>query len=308
MMVKNTPFVLVFCLFARNMHAQSNQRYKDFVFNNIKVEKDLNYNLAAGDKAGKSYLFDLYQPQGDTVQQRPLIIWMHGGGFKFGSKDDRNIQLWCKTFAQRGYVCVGLNYRGSKKNTLFNFDELTRACYLAVQDLKIAVAFFKTNATTYRIDPGKIILAGNSAGGMISLQAAFSKNDELAVLAKVPPGEKAKDNADEPMKIAAVINFWGAIYNLNWLKNAKTPIVCVLGSKDSVIPPTHKSAPLYGGVDIHNEADRIGLPNELKVFEGYSHELQKHFNPFFSGSKATQERWLQAGQFAADFICKNIVK
>ena len=71
----------------------------------------------------KAYLFDLFQPFKDDKEplKRPLIIWMHGGGFKYGSKSAKNIQLWCKTFAQRGYVCVALNYRLSKKNTIFNF-------------------------------------------------------------------------------------------------------------------------------------------------------------------------------------------
>jgi len=84
--------------------------------------------------------------------------------------------------------------------------------------------------------------------------------------------------------------------------------VSALGSEDNVVPPAHKSAPLHGGKDIHEEADKLGLPNDLKIFDGYSHELQKHFNPLFSGGKGTQQRWLEAGQFAADFLFKNIIK
>jgi hypothetical protein len=59
---------------------------------------------------------------------------------------------------------------------------------------------------------------------------------------------------------------------------------------------------MYGGSDINKKADALGIPNTLKVFVGYSHELQKHFNPFFSGDEGTQKRWLEAGQFAADFL------
>jgi hypothetical protein len=90
------------------------------------------------------------------------------------------------------------------------------------------------------------------------------------------------------------------------LKNTNVPIVSVLGSTDRIVPPTHKNAPLYGGLDIHKQADALHIPNELKVFNGYSHQLQKRFNPFFSGGKATQKRWLEAGQFAADFLYKNL--
>jgi acetyl esterase/lipase len=297
-------FTLVF-FFNSNVRAQTN-RYKDMVFSDVTIDKDLSYNNAATEKEKKAYLFDLFQPLNDHETNRPLIIWMHGGGFKYGSKSAKNIQLWCKTFAQRGYVCVALNYRLSKRNTIFNFDKFLGASYDAVQDVKLAVTYFKKNASVYHINAEKIILAGNSAGGILALQAVYSSDEELATLAKLSRDSVKIDNA--PIKVAAIINFWGAIYNLDWLKNERIPIVSALGSNDNIVPPTHKSAPLFGGKDIHERADELGIPNDLEVFDGYSHELQKHFNPFFSGGKGTRERWLHAGQFAADFLFKTIIK
>ncbi len=290
------------------LKAQTLHRYKDLVFKEVTIDKNLSYHLSATEKERKAYLFDLYQPKGDSEARRPLIIWMHGGGFKFGSKDAKGIQLWSKTFAQRGYICAGLNYRLSKKNPLFHFDELLKASYFAVQDLKTAVDYFKKHAAEYRIDPDKIILAGNSAGGMMALQAAYSSNAELAAMAKLPADTAAVQKPGERLHVAAVINFWGAIYNLDWLRNEHVPIVSVLGSNDSVVPPTHKDAPIFGGISIHQKADALGIPNDLKIFDGYSHELQKHFNPFFQGGKETRQRWLEAGQFAADFIYKTVMK
>ncbi|SDS58785.1 Acetyl esterase/lipase [Mucilaginibacter mallensis] len=278
------------------------------IFTETTVDIDQSYNPAATKDEKKAYLFDLYQPKGDDARHRPLIIWMHGGGFKFGSKDAKGVALWSKTFAQRGYVCANINYRLSKKNPLFHFDELVKSSYYAVQDVKIAVEYFKHNAARYGIDPDKIVLAGNSAGGMIALQAAYSSNEELAKLAGLSNDTAAINKPQERVKVAAVINFWGAIYNLDWLKNVQVPIVSVLGSNDGVVPPTHKSAPLYGGEDIHAKADSLGIPNELKVFEGYSHELQKHFNPVFPVGEDTEKRWLQAGQFAADFLYNTLFK
>lgn len=282
-------------------------RYKDIIFSDISIEKNLSYaaNVAKDEK--KAYQFDLYQPKEDTVHERPLIIWMHGGGFKFGTKEAKSIQLWSKTFAQRGYVCAAINYRLSKKNPLFHFDELLKASYYSVQNAKTAVSYFKKHHKEYHIDPDKIILAGNSAGGIIALQAAYSSNTELAGMAKLADTvEGAKTR--EIFKVAAVINFWGAIYNLDWLKNTRVPIISALGSSDGIVPPTHKSAPLYGGEDIHAKADALNIPNELKIFEGYSHELQKHFNPIFPSSKSTHQRWLEAGQYAADFLYQQLFK
>jgi len=280
-------------------------KYKDIIFSDVTIDKDLNYAPDAPTDKKKSFLFDLYQPKDDHSAPRPLIIWMHGGGFKFGSKDAKSIQLWSKTFAQRGYVCAAINYSLSKKDPLFNFGELQKSCYYAVQDVKTAMEYFKQHHAEYNIDPDKIILAGNSAGGLIALQSAYSTNARLAKMAGI-----TDSNANEQgiLKVAAVINFWGAIFDLNWLKNARVPIVSVLGSNDNIVPPTHKSAPLFGGVDIHKQADILGIPNKLKVYDGYSHELEKHFNPLFSAGNCTQERWMKAGQFAADFLYDTLFK
>jgi len=288
--------------------AQTKHRYKDIIFQETTVDENQSYQPNAPKDEKKDYLFDLYQPKGDDAQHRPLIIWMHGGGFKFGSKTAKGVELWSKTFAQRGYVCASINYRLSKKNPLFHFDELLKSSYYAVQDAKLAIEYFKRNAARYHIDPDKIILAGNSAGGIIALQAAYSSNAELADLAKISNDSAAVNDPHGRAKVAAVINFWGAIYNLDWLKNARVPIVSALGSNDGLVAPTHKTAPLFGGEDIHDKATTLGIPNELKIFEGYSHELQKHFDPLFSGGKGTQQRWLQAGQFVADFLYNTLYK
>jgi acetyl esterase/lipase len=280
-------------------------KYKDMVFSGVKTTLDLSYdeNDAAG--KNKGHLFDFYQAEGDKSTDRPLIIWMHGGGFMLGSKADNSARIWSKTFAQRGYVCASINYTLSSKLPAVNFNQLKIACYYAVLDAKRAVAYFKQHAAEYHINPDKIILGGNSAGGMIALQAACATEAELAKFAGLPA---SNSNDKELLKVAGVINLWGAIFNLDWLKNARVPVVNIYGSTDSIVPPTHKDAPLYGGKDIYAQAKVFGLITEEKVFEGYSHELRKHFNPIFASGEGTRQRWLQAGQFAADFLYKNLFK
>lgn len=296
-------------LFNFSVGAQTEKvsRYKDPVFNDISIEKDLSYrnNPPADDK--KAWLFDLYQPKDDRVTGRPLIIWMHGGGFKFGSKEAKGIQLWSSTFAQRGYACAAINYRLSKKNTLLHFDDLKKSSYYAVQDAKAAVAYFKRNYKKYNIDPDKIILGGNSAGGMIALQAAYASNEQLARSCGLPDTVEG-GHSKEIFKIAAVINYWGGIYNLDWLNNNKMPIVSVLGNKDDLVKPGNNDNALYGGIAIHARADSLHIINQLKIFKGYSHELQKHFDPLFPVSGGTRKRWLEAGQFTAGFLYNNLWK
>jgi hypothetical protein len=107
--------------------------------------------------------------------------------------------------------------------------------------------------------------------------------------------------------IAAVVNFWGGIFHIDWLQNARVPIVSVHGKKDGIVPYDHKGYPLYGSFAIHRTADSLHIPNQLKTYDDYSHELQKHFNPFIV-SGPTKKRWLEAGQFAADFLYRELFK
>ncbi len=304
MMTNHTLIFLGLLCASFTAQAQKIRLYKDLVFTDVTIEKDQNYDLAGQPDETKFHRFDFYQPKGDHSTARPLIIWMHGGGFKFGSKDAQGIKFWCKDFAQRGYVCAGINYQLGKKTASFNFDQLQKGCFNAVQDAKMAVEYFRKHYKKYGIDPDKIILAGNSAGGMIALQAAYVSDRDLAKMA----GLNDAGQAEGVVKVAGVVNFWGGIFDIHWLKNAHVPIISVLGNNDKVVPPTHKDGPLYGGVDIHAEADKLHIPNSLKIFDGYSHELQRHFNPVFPAGKDTRERWQQASQFTADFLYSNVLK
>jgi acetyl esterase/lipase len=292
---------IILCIKPAIGQAPSPTLYKDFVFEKSVVKKKSYYSNNISPQAKKkAYRFDLYQPDGDSNKLRPLIIWLHGGGFKFGSNRSRGIPTWSKTFAKRGYTCAAINYRKSKKKPLSRFADLAEGCYDAISDLQQAVSYFKANAAAYNIDTNKIILAGNSAGAIIALQAVYSNPSQLAKLSGQANFDTLSD--DNNLKnIACVINFWGAVFDTSWLRNASIPIVSVHGTSDNLVPYTHTDSPLYGSLLIHKEADALGIPNKLKPYPGYRHELQKRFNPVFV-SGATHRRWVEAGEFAADFL------
>ena len=279
-------------------------KYRDLFFAHVSVEKNISYKtkLQAGTKT-RYYLMDLYQPAEDTSLYRPLIIWIHGGGFKFGTKKTRGTPLWSSSFAQRGYVCAAVNYRLSKKRPLARFNDLADGCYEGIEDIQEVVSFLKKNSRLYHIDTNRIVLAGNSAGGIIALQAVYSSLAELSKLAGRTDSLTATISYNN-MRIAAVINFWGAVFDPSWLQHANIPVVSVHGSKDRVVPYDHKG-PLFGSLVIHLQADLLHIPNELKTYEGWGHELQKHFNPILTGRKA-KKHWLEAGQFAADFLYRQL--
>ena len=138
----------------------------------------------------------------------------------------------------------------------------------------------------------------------MALQTAYSSDAELLKLVGNPDSVRAS-HAIEPGDIAAVVNFWGGIFDTAWLRNARVPIVSVHGTQDGIVPYDHKGYPLYGSLPIHRMADSLHIPNALKAYEGFSHELQKHFNPFLVSGK-TRQRWMEAAQFAADFLYEKL--
>jgi acetyl esterase/lipase len=92
---------------------------------------------------------DLYLPE--TGQNWPLIIWVHGGAFRLGSKEDK-VPL---CYLSAGYAVASINYRLSQ-----------HAPFPAqIQDCKAAVRWLRANAGQFRLDPQRIGAWGESAGG-----------------------------------------------------------------------------------------------------------------------------------------------
>lgn len=282
---------------------QEATRYKDAVFTQVLVKKNILYDTSANIILKRYYKLDWYEPRGDKAAKRPLIIWMHGGGFKFGHRRSRFLPGWSRMFARRGYVCASINYRLSRDNTLGRYNALVRACAQAREDALLAVRYFKDHHEKYRIDTNCIILAGHSAGAMIALQAVYSSPRDIAQVLEDKDADTL-NNQHNPEKIAAVINFWGAIFNPQWLRNARVPIVSVHGKKDRIVPYDEKLS-MYGSGYIHRKADSLKIPNQLKTYPKQAHELQRHFNPLWAGS-AARKRYRQAGLFAAGFLYEQL--
>jgi acetyl esterase/lipase len=270
------------------------------------VEKNIRYGQPKNEKIkSKYYLLDLYRPQQATTAKAPLIIMMHGGGFKLGSKKSNSTPVFSRSFAALGFVCASINYRLSKKKPLGNFKDMAEGCFDALQDLQQAKQFLIQNADQFGIDTNHIILAGNSAGGMMALQAVYSSAKKLTAIFD---SAAAVHLSDTPFlrQITAVVNCWGGIYDAAWLKAATIPVVSVHGGKDRVVQPTFTAPSLYGSVVVHRALAASGTPNAVKIYSGAGHELARPFNPFWAGP-ASRKRCRSAAIFIADFLRKQIV-
>lgn len=108
-------------------------------------------NLKYGDNAKQS--FDLYAPNVTSTAKMPVIIYVHGGGWSGGDKD--NVAEKPSFFTNKGYVFVSVNHRLSPKAT---YEEMA-------DDISLAVKWIYENADNYQLDNTKINLMGHSAGG-----------------------------------------------------------------------------------------------------------------------------------------------
>lgn len=141
-----THFPTFACLVACGISAwaQPNARLPD----GVKVHRDLSY-VTNGHERQK---LDLYLPQDGT--NLPLIISIHGGAFRAGSKD----QGAPVQFLRQGYAVASINYRLSQ-----------HAKFPAqIEDCKAAVRWLRAHAAEYRLDRARFAVMGSSAGGHLA--------------------------------------------------------------------------------------------------------------------------------------------
>ncbi len=100
---------------------------------------------------------DLYVPSAGD-KPLPLIVWIHGGAFKMGSKEGVPFDPPPLAYLEQGYAVASLNYRFSQ-HALFPAQ---------TQDCKAAVRWLRTHAAQYHLNPNKFGAWGPSAGGHLS--------------------------------------------------------------------------------------------------------------------------------------------
>jgi poly(3-hydroxybutyrate) depolymerase len=188
---------------------------------------------------------DIYIPDNHQLKN-PLIVFIHGGSFIEGSKED--LSNYCNYFAEKGFTAVTINYRkGWNTSTTSNSCEgdpesLKKAGYRAIQDCRAAIRFLVANATTYRIDPEKIFLAGESAGATTALSTAYMDQAECEVLIPNVSNElglldESGNDHDVTYTIKGVINMWGGILSPSIIQpSEKVPVLSFHGTNDMVTP------------------------------------------------------------------------
>lgn len=152
-------------------------------------------NVQYSDVSPSDYL-NLYVPDG--VENPPLYVMVHGGGFVLNDLESRQVQLMYQYFRDHGYACATINYRLAQEAKF----------PAALQDVKAAVRFLRANAGTYGYNADKIAIFGESAGGYLAVMAGATTDEEFNDLLFI-----GEDALSEPVtsRIDVIVDYYGCM-------------------------------------------------------------------------------------------------
>ncbi|MEI6666836.1 MAG: alpha/beta hydrolase [Acidobacteriota bacterium] len=145
---------------------------------------DAHRDLPYLDGGGPRQQLDLYLP--DRPARAPLVVWLHGGEFRRGDKRD-HVPMW---LLDAGYAVASVNYRLSGEAVFPT----------QLEDCRAAVRWLRARAAVYRIDPARIAVWGESAGGHLAA---------LVGTTAAAPGFDAGGTPGISSAVLAVVDFFG---------------------------------------------------------------------------------------------------
>lgn len=169
---------------------------------------------------GVDTTFDAFSPS-DSRGPLPTVVWIHGGAWISGAKE--NVDPYTRILAARGYTTIALNYTISPEVTYPT----------ALTQLATALGYLVEHAAELRIDPDRIVIAGDSAGAQYTAQlATLITNPAYAQLVGIDPGLSTT-------QLRAVVLDCG-IYDVSGIPNApgiggwgfRTALWAYLGERD----------------------------------------------------------------------------
>lgn len=231
----------------------------------------------------------------DGKTNKPVIIYTHGGGWFYGSKEDRS--YYHKSFAEDGYVVVSIDYELSNKTNHFAGETESQI----LEGLRWVLA----NAHRYNASVDQWCFAGDSAGGNLALNLGFKINAGLytqpdgrefprvaAVSVTYPVADPAGFYANNDLLMGAISRHAAGSYTggtpealpevyaqitpANFLSPHSPPVCIVMGDQDAAVPP-------QGAYALIERMNGLGLMTKLITIPHANHACDT-----FWGSIASQ--------------------
>jgi len=268
-------------------------RYITKIFDSVQVLQDVKYGEAPKwywPYSTEELFLDIYLPFGDSLQKRPLLILVHGGGFMVGDKTTQDIVAFCDSFARKGYVTASIEYR--KGYNPLSSGDIERAAYRGTQDGKAAVRFLKAFADSFNIDTNHVFSGGHSSGAFIALHVGYQDKESERMASTYNLNFFTPDlgcldcsgnTYPHSSRIHGVIDMSGALFDSAYIETSNDPPLIVFhGDQDDKVPfnkgkiftlPTAPEG--HGALPIVNQAQDVGLYHEFFPFYGQGHDYHK---------------------------------
>jgi acetyl esterase/lipase len=201
---------------------------------------------------------DLYRARDNTSDRAPILLQVHGGGWRGGNRRQQARPLMDR-LAARGWICASISYPLSPAAT---FPEHLIA-------VKQAIAWLKREAPNLGGDPGSIVITGGSAGGHLAALAALTPDDIT-----YQPGFETEDTT-----VAGAITLYGIYDFLNRNRTRDNwpliPNLVMKARPDEAVAAYQAASPLDQVTPaappwlvIHGGQDAVVPPHESRQFSG----------------------------------------
>lgn len=200
----------------------------------------------------RNLTLDIYEPDEATVQNRPVVLLVHSGGFWTGDSLMKSMVRAGNYFAERGWVCFSINYRLHGDRAIAPEGWLkNRPTYAATRDAKVAVRWIRANADSYRVAGNAMVVYGGSAGGYIGVALAASDEEDFRdeLLSNDAENQLLQaTHLDQSSRVQAVVSHWGSGLLLDLLKeydgrnrfdSDDAPLLIIHGTQDKIVPYHH---------------------------------------------------------------------
>lgn len=237
---------------------------------------------------------DVYEPAvipGDTLL-RPTILYVFGGGFVTGRRDDPWLLPWFRRLNENGYRVVSVDYRLGLKGVKMRFDLFhliqstdytKKAVDMGVEDVFSAVRYLADHPEL-GVDMDHIVLAGSSAGAMISLSCELEACNRTSRAAILPEG----------FHFAGVMSFAGAILSVTGKPGyARTPCPQLLihGTADGAVQYEKRNLGRRGMFGSSYLVDQVLKP------AGYVYHIYRYVDHSHDMSANMMANWPEEKRF-----------
>ena len=250
-----------------------------------------------------SLYMDIFRPSegaettfGDA--KKPTIMYVFGGGFLMGQRTDDFTREWFKLLNDNGYAVVTIDYRlGMKgykvgkglRGALKSVDRFKLSQQIGVEDVFSAVSYLARNEDRLGIDPGNLVLAGSSAGAIITLASVYD----------ITCGRT--EGLPEGFAFKGAISFAGAIISTSGAPSFDTPPCPVLlfhGTADQAVAYRHLGAfgkGLWGSDFIAERLSKKGYVHCIYRFKDRTHDVAAYHMALWALEKQFLEENVMSG-------------